>query len=353
MKPKDLYEYLVTYFGKDPKEMPSVFIWGPPGIGKSEILKEAARHVFVDSAVEAKFKDISEDCYCKDIRLTLSDPTDIRGLPAIKESVAIWLPPSQLPKEGRDAKRGVVFFDELVSAPPAVQVTVHRLILDRSVEEYKLPDGWFTVAAGNRRMDRATVYELAAPLSNRFVHFELEADLDDWKEWAFAHGINSKIISFLNWRPTQLLNMDVAKDSRSFPTPRSWGFVSREMNAGLNDNILLEAIEGCVGKGPAAEFWGFMKIYTDLPDPKEILVGGKDIVPEGPSELYALSGAIIALWSKNAKKYAKRLLEYSQKLPAEYCVLMIRDAMKTKHKGALSGTDEFKEWSMSYRDIVL
>lgn len=154
MKPKELYEYLVTYFGQDPKEVPSIFLWGPPGIGKSDLVKQAARTVFVKSAVEAKLVDLPEEFYFKDLRLTLSDPTDIRGLPAIKGSVAVWLPPSQLPKEGRDAERGVIFLDELVSAPPAVQVTVHRLILDRSIEEYKLPDGWFTVAAGNRRGDR-------------------------------------------------------------------------------------------------------------------------------------------------------------------------------------------------------
>ncbi len=155
MEPKELFEFLVEYFRQNPKEVPAVFIWGPQEIDKSAIVKQAVREVYQISA------DISEEYYVKHIILSpLIDEYDFCSIAAL-----------MLPQEGRDAERGVVFFDGLVSAPPEVQYIVCQIILNRSAVGYTLPDGWFAIAAGNRR---ATVYELRVPLANRFIHFELE-----------------------------------------------------------------------------------------------------------------------------------------------------------------------------------
>uniref|UniRef100_UPI0025DB766D AAA family ATPase n=1 Tax=Sulfuricurvum sp. TaxID=2025608 RepID=UPI0025DB766D len=100
------------------------FLWGAPGIGKSSIIKQIAR----ESGIE-----------CIDLRLSLMDPTDLKGIPFYEKDShsALWAPPSFLPREGR----GILFLDELNSAAPAVQASAYQLILDRKVGEYTLPEG--------------------------------------------------------------------------------------------------------------------------------------------------------------------------------------------------------------------
>ena len=151
------------------------FLWGPPGIGKSSIVKQ------ISTAKSLQFIDL---------RLSLMDPTDLKGIPFYDkhEHHSVWAPPSFLPKSGE----GILFLDELNSAPPAVQASAYQLILDRQVGEYKLPDGWAIVAAGNRETDRGVVYKMPTPLANRFVHLEMEVDVNDWKDWAFSTGIEVK-----------------------------------------------------------------------------------------------------------------------------------------------------------------
>ena len=113
------------------------FLWGAPGIGKSSIVKQIADSLNIGFI---------------DLRLALMDPTDLKGIPFYdKEShSALWAPPAFLPRDGT----GILFLDELNSAPPSVQASAYQLILDRKVGEYELPDGWAIVSAGNRESDR-------------------------------------------------------------------------------------------------------------------------------------------------------------------------------------------------------
>ncbi|MHC1636281.1 MAG: AAA family ATPase [Candidatus Methanospirareceae archaeon] len=349
LTPGELKKFLVAYFQKDPEEVPALMIWGAPGVGKTQIVRQAAREVFYPEHAEEKLKN-KEDFYIKIIHLTLADPTDLKGLPMIKEDLAIWLPPSQLPKEGRDAERGVLFFDEIASAPPAVQTAAHRLILEGRLEEYEKPEGWFVIGASNRRSDRALVYEMTAPLANRFVHLEVEPDLDSWKSWAYKNNIREEIISFLNWRPEFLLDMSIAKESKAFPSPRSWEFASKILNMKdslKSKDLLRKLLTGAVGQGPAYEFVSFLDIYQRLPDVEEILDRGKDIVPKEPSEMYALIGAIISRYKKNPKKYAKRILDYSFKLEGDFAVCLVRDAIHVNSE-VLVRQKKWDEWAKTF-----
>ncbi|DAB30574.1 MAG TPA: ATPase, partial [Sulfurimonas sp. UBA12504] len=185
------------------KKVP-VFLWGPPGIGKSSIVAQIAK--------EAEMGFI-------DLRLSLLDPTDLRGIPffnTIKET-ALWAPPSFLP-DGK-VERGILFLDELNTAAPMVQASAYQLILDRKIGEYTLPEGWAIVAAGNRESDRGVVFRMAAPLANRFVHLEMEVSVDDWKTWALKTEIHPAIIAFISHRPDTLFTFGNGNDSRSFATP--------------------------------------------------------------------------------------------------------------------------------------
>jgi MoxR-like ATPase len=363
VKPNELKEVLVRWFREDPLEMPALFIWGPPGVGKSSIVKQAALEVFGKYIEKAGSEDFAikhiklsrvniegfERIY-KEERGTYCDPTDLKGIPRISGDATEWLPPASLPREDRDAPQGVLFLDELPSAPPAVQIAMHRLVLDRELENYKLPDGWHVVAAGNRRTDMSVVYEMPSPLANRFVHLEVEPDLDAWKEWAYKARIRHEVIAFLNMmhstKKPLLLDMEAAKNSVAFPSPRSWEMVSRILDVfGPNEKL----IAGAVGTGAAVEFIGFLKVYKDLPSPEDALKNG--IVPKEPSQVYALCGAIASLYSRNPKKFAKTVLEYSYKLPKDFAVLLVRDCIKAnKH---IAQVPEWIEWARTFSNIVL
>ena len=147
------------------KKKRPIFIWGPPGIGKSDIVRQ------IGDSIEA---------HVIDIRLSLWEPTDIKGIPYFdsKQGTMVWAPPSELPDEkmAKKHKQIIVFLDEMNSAPPAVQAAAYQLILNRKVGTYTLPDNVLIVAAGNREADKGVTYRMPAPLANRFVHLEIKVD---------------------------------------------------------------------------------------------------------------------------------------------------------------------------------
>ena len=198
-----------------------VFLWGPPGVGKSQVVRQVTRDL---------------DLACTDVRAVLLDPVDLRGLPHINgDNRAQWATPDFLPQDGK----GVLFLDELNAAPPLVQAACYQLVLDRKIGEYTLPETWAVIAAGNRESDRAVTHRMPSALANRFVHIEFEADMEDWAAWALNHGIQSEIIGFLRFRPALLHQFDGRADEKAFPSPRAWEFVSKilEQNPGLRAGV--------------------------------------------------------------------------------------------------------------------
>jgi len=305
-----------------------VFLWGPPGIGKSAIVREIAR----DRGIP-----------CTDLRLTLLDPTDLRGIPVLKEDAAVWTPPVFLPRSGE----GILFLDELNAAPPAIQASAYQLVLDRRVGEYVLPDGWAIVAAGNRESDRAVAFRMPTPLRNRFLHLDLEPNLDDWKKWAVESGIHPSVIGFLNFRPGLLSTFGADFAAQAFATPRTWEYASILLGSGLTDEELRLSLGGVVGYETAAEFWAFLELSRTIPSVDEILAG-KDIVPENPSVLYALCGALAG----RAYENPARVLDYSLKLPAEFAVLLIKDIHNHNHCDLFS-SPSWQRWAEVFGEMVL
>ena len=206
------------------------FIWGSPGVGKSSLVAQIA--------LEKEMKFI-------DLRLSLLDPTDLRGIPffAKEEKKAVWAKPEFLP-DTDSQEFGILFLDEINSAPPTIQAAAYQLILDRKIGEYTLPDGWAIVAAGNRESDRGVVFRMASPLANRFVHLDMEVDLQVWQDWAKTTNIDPTIIAFTSYRPDALFAFNTQNDSKAFATPRTWEYVNEILASTPDDDLLLDMISG-------------------------------------------------------------------------------------------------------------
>jgi MoxR-like ATPase len=257
-----------------------VFFWGPPGIGKSAIVRQVA----------AARGWTEENGSLIDVRLSQMEPVDLRGLPVPHAAAGktVWLPPAWLPFVGSDTPdEGVLFLDEASSAMPSVQAAAYQLVLDRQLGEARMKSGWRLALAGNRVTDGAVAYRLAMPLANRMLHLVQEQpDLQAWTTWALDAGIEPAIIGFLQFRPTLLFTFDEALKARehAFATPRSWEMVSRLLNAvpEREHTALGTLVAGTVGAGAAAEFMAWLDMRSKLPSLEDVLAGRK--VPPLPKD---------------------------------------------------------------------
>lgn len=290
-----------------------IFLWSSPGTGK-------------DAAVHQIAKDLEVDLI--DVRLSLLDPVDLRGLPTVKSGITNWCPPSFLPKHGT---KGILFLNELAQAPTMVQAACLQLCLDRRCGEYVLPDDWYIMAASNRGEDRAGTHRIITPLLNRFVHIDMEVSLDDWQEWAVTTSISPEIRSFLRFKPNMLHSFKPDANERAFPTPRSWHFASdilraaRDNKNSLAEGLWLPTMAGCVGEGAAAELMSFINLYGKLPEAKHVLAHAKTHeVPNEPSVLYALVSSLVEA-VRSDEKLLDSFCTYGRRMPPEFGVLAMND----------------------------
>jgi hypothetical protein len=255
-----------------------LFLWGPPGIGKSELVEGIARDL---------------NGLMIDLRLGQMEPTDIRGIPFYNKDIGKmdWAPPVDLPDEETASQYPIVvlFLDELNSAAPSVQSAAYQLILNRRVGKYVLPDNVVMVAAGNRESDKGVTYRMPTPLANRFVHQEMKVDFASWQEWAVKNRIHKDVVGYLSFAKQDLYDFDAKSASRAFATPRSWSFVSQLLDDEIDSETLTNLIAGTVGEGLAVKFMAHRKIASSMPNPVDILTGKvKDLQIKEVSAMYSL-----------------------------------------------------------------
>lgn len=257
-----------------------VFLWGPPGIGKSEVVAEITEEL--GGAMI-------------DLRMAQMEPTDIRGIPFYNKDInkMDWASPVDLPDEefAKQYPIVVLFLDEMNSAAPSVQAAGYQLILNRCVGKYKLPDNVVIVAAGNRESDKGVTYRMPMPLANRFVHVEMRPDFASWQDWAVVKGIHKDIVGYLSFAKQDLYDFDAKSASKAFATPRSWTFVSDLLSDDtIDEETLFTLVAGAVGEGLAAKFKTHRRFVGKMPQPADILSGKvTDLDVKEISAMYALT----------------------------------------------------------------
>lgn len=322
--------------------VPSVMLWGAPGVGKSQCVRQIA------SMIE---KETNKRVNVTDVRLLLFNPIDLRGIPTSNadKTLAIWLRPQIFNMETSGNVVNILFLDEISAAPQSVQAAAYQITLDRTVGEHKLPDNCIVIAAGNRVTDKSVAYKMPKALSNRLLHIDVESNFDSWRKWAVKKGINEKVIGFLSFKRNKLMAFDSQNDDLAFATPRSWELVSNILNnVEDNEDNLIELISGLVGLGTAMEFRTWLLVYKDLPDIEDIFKGKCNIVPKTTDSLYALSTSIVAYvrQHKDDMKSIINSINYAQNMPVEYSIITLKDYLyideDLKHK--LLKTKEYTKW---------
>ncbi|RMB09017.1 ATP-binding protein [Eilatimonas milleporae] len=312
-----------------------VFLSGPPGVGKSTIVKDYAAQNRLDLI---------------DLRAVLLDPTDLRGLPFPvgdgDDKHVKWLIPEFLPKEGK----GILFLDELNAAPRLVQSACLQLVLDRRLGEYALPDGWQIVAAGNRVTDGAGISTMITPLANRFTHIDVNADLNDWCGWAIVNDMPPELIAFIRFRP-ELLSQDPKNgQDDAFASPRSWHAVGQIMAANPPRSIERDLYMGRIGEGAVTELISFLEMFRSLPKLDDILMDptGSPVPRNEPGVLYAI---VTGLASKATPANMDAIVRYADRLSDEYAVCLIRDCRAQNPDTA--NTEAFIAWASRNSNILI
>ncbi|MCU0896500.1 MAG: MoxR family ATPase [Burkholderiales bacterium] len=319
-----------------------VMVWGPPGVGKSQIVASIASRHRVPLV---------------DLRLAQMEPTDLRGIPFRDGAHVVWAPPAALPDASRHGTRGILFLDEITSAVPTVTAAAYQLILDRRLGEYRVPDGWAIFAAGNRHGDRGVTYTMSAPLANRFAHYEIEADLDDWVSWAHAHGIDPRLIGFLRFRPDLLFDFDPGRSGPAFPSPRSWEFASRALAKFGHDAALLgESLKASVGTAAGLAARAYIDHVDRLPDVAAVAAGRVADVPAGVELQYALAAAlvryVVRLPRTEQDQATANVLAFARRFrQRELGVMLVTDLARSLER-PLYDVPQFAEWAEEVGDLL-
>ena len=311
----------------------SVVITGAPGGGKTTIVHETANELDVHYLERHMPTMLVEDF----------------GIPVLSGEFLTYKIPDWFPAKGSkwdDGRGGILCFDDRNQCTPDLQKVLANIMQARNLHGVPMADGWMVVSTGNRQADRAGANRVLTHLSNRETELELETHLDDWTSWAIDHEVRMEVVSFLRFRPNLLHDFDPQRNQN--PTPRSWvDGVSQTLGL-VPPEAEYEVFKGAVGEGAAAEFTGFMRIFRKLPNPDTVLMHpDTSDVPSDPATLYALTGALA---QRAGKGNMERLVKYLTRVPKEFSVLCISQAVR--RDAELAETKAFVEWSVGNQDVL-
>ena len=307
--------------GKKFSAFPAAMLWGQPGVGKSQAVRQIGQRIE---------KATGKKVHIVDVRLLLFNPIDLRGIPVANEdkTLAVWLKPKIFQMDESEDVVNILFLDEISAAPQSVQSAAYQITLDRTVGEHRLPENCIVIAAGNRITDKSVAYKIPKALANRLLHFDVTTNVDSWRKWAVAHDIHPMVIGFLAFKPDHLNRFNPREDALAFATPRSWEMVSHVLTD-VSDNVdqVYDLIKGLVGKGVASEFRTYVSFYDKLPDIADIFAGKVVPVPKDIAVSYAIVSAMVdyAKQNKDDLPGIANSLAYASGLPRDFQTLLIQD----------------------------
>jgi hypothetical protein len=331
MKATDLNEFLVFAIENN---FP-VLIKGKPGIGKSDLVEQAAKTTGAKLIISHP---------------VVSDPTDYKGLPFMaKDGTAHFMPFGELNALIEAKEKTIFFLDDLGQAPASVQAACMQLILARRINGHAVSDQVTFIAATNRKEDKAGVSGLLEPVKSRFASIvELEVNTDDWVKWGLQNSMPVELLSFVRFRPALLDDFKPSKDIENSPCPRTVARIGAMQNKGINKSIEFEVFKGAAGEKFAVEYCGFLKMFRELPSIDEIVLNPKNApVSNEPAVQYALAGALA---HRMTDQNIEAIVTYLNRLPAEISVVSMKDAVTRKRE--LSLTKSFVKWSAEKGNLM-
>jgi len=335
----------VVKLGLPGNYLPAIMLWGPPGVGKSDAIKQAA--VSVERSAGKKV-------VITDVRLLLYNPVDLRGIPVAdaQKQFAIWLKPKVFMMDSGEDVVNILFLDELTAAPQSVQAAAYQITLDRMVGEHRLPENCFVIAAGNRVTDRSVSFKMPKALANRLCHIEVEADFAAWREWAMEHDIDPMVLGFLHYDPESLMKFGSVDSEVAFPTPRSWEMVSNILKIYGSIEEAIPFISGCVGKAAATSLMTWSKVWNQLPSIDDIFAGKAVKLPTRPDLIYALISAMLIYARRKTTTIdqIKNSITCASRIPADYAMVLFKGYFNLEGKcegdikNELIKNNEFRQW---------
>lgn len=324
------------------KTMPSVMLWGAPGVGKSQAVRQIAEEIGRNTGKTVRVTDV---------RLLLFNPIDLRGIPTANadKTLAVWLKPQIFQMDSSEKIVNILFLDEISAAPQSVQAAAYQIALDRVVGEHNLPENCIVIAAGNRTTDKSVAYKMPKALANRLLHIQVEVSFRAWKEWAIQGGVNDKVLGFLSFRQNYLMGFDPSSGDLAFATPRSWEMVSNILNF-IDGNVdaAYPMIAGIVGTGTALEFRTWTKVYRELPNIEDIFNGEMPGLPQNADAMYALTASMTA-YAREHRDDMKKIansIRYAGRMPPDFSTVLMRDYLylEKDYREKLMVIPEFIQW---------
>ena len=302
------------------RSFPSVMLWGSPGVGKSQGVREAA------ACIE---RETGKTVVITDVRLLLFNPVDLRGIPTANadKTLSVWLKPMIFQMDESEDIVNILFLDEISAAPQSVQAAAYQITLDRMVGEHRLPENCIVIAAGNRVTDRSVAYNMPKALANRLCHLEIQADPAAWHDWAVQKCLHRFVVGYLAYNPVALMRFEPSGTALAFPTPRSWEMVSNILTSVSEDiDAVFPLVVGCIGEETARSLRTWSRLYEQLPTPEEVFAGTSAVKPKAEELRTALRSALVEYAGRHPEPEGlARSVEHACTLPWEYRKALLRD----------------------------
>lgn len=318
---------------------PSVMLWGPPGVGKSQGVRQIAARVT---------EETGKNVVITDVRLLLFNPVDLRGIPTANadKTLAVWLRPKLFQMDESTDTVNILFLDEISAAPPSVQAAAYQITLDRSIGEHKLPDNCIVIAAGNRVTDKSVAYNMPKALANRLCHLDIVSDPKAWHDWAVKRGLHRYVVGYLAFNPVALMKFDHSGTTLAFPTPRSWEMASNILkNISEDFRIVYPLVAGCIGTETANALREWSRVYYELPSPKELFSGESLLKPRSEELRTALRSALVEYAGQHPEPEGlDYTIEHACRMPWDYRKSLLHDySLIPAVRAAIENNEVFQE----------